>query len=368
MANDRFEPKLGRIRDQKGRTTFTTRAKVFRQAGKAGVRAVRLRGHVLPSSLKRGMGTGALAAAGLIAPGSRRVIVKARYTRQRAGDLGAARAHLRYIQRDGVTREGMPGHVYDASSDDTDVDAFLGRSERDPHQFRFIVSAEDSPRLSDLKPFIRDLMTHMEQDLGTKLDWVAVDHFNTGHPHSHVVIRGKDEHGEDLFIARDYISHGVRARAQALVTLELGPETELERTAKLMNEIGQERFTYIDRTLLGRSKDGIVVVTSADKQHPVQQTMRIGRLKKLEQLGLAEERHAGVWSLDPKLEPKLRQLGERADRFKMMQRALKDAGIERPAPGLAVFEAGRRRTPVIAKVVAVGLVDEITDRHYVQTS
>ena len=365
MANDRFQPKLGRIRDPQSRAALTTRAKVFRQAGKAGVRAVRLRGHVSPSSLKRGMGTGALAAAGLIAPGSRRVIVKARYIRQRAGDLGAAKAHLRYIQRDGVTREGLPGHVYDASSDSADVDAFLERSERDPHQFRFIVSPEDSPRIRDLKPFIRDLMRHMEQDLGTQLDWVAVNHFNTGHPHSHVVIRGKDERGEDLIIARDYIGHGVRARAQALVTLELGPETELERTAKLMNEVGQERFTYLDRTLLGRSKEGIVVVASADQEHPVRQTMRIGRLKKLEQLGLAEERRAGVWSIDPKLESKLRQLGERADTFKMMQRALKDAGIERPTPGLAVFESGRRRTPVIGKVIAVGLVDEITDRQYV---
>ncbi len=353
MANDRFQPKLGRFRDPQGRAALTTRAKVFRQAGKAGIRAVRLRGHVSPSSPKRGMGTGALAAAGLIAPGSRRVIVKARYTRQRAGDLGAAKAHLRYIQRDGVTREGLPGHVYDASSDSADVDAFLERSERDPHQFRFIVSPEDSPRIGDLKPFIRDLMRHMEQDLGTKLDWVAVNHFNTGHPHSHVVIRGKDERGEDLIIARDYIGHGVRARAQALVTLELGPETELERTAKLMNEVGQERFTYLDRTLLGRSKEGIVVVASADQEHPVRQTTRIGRLKKLEQLGLAEERRAGVWSIDPKLESKLRQLGERADTFKMMQRALKDAGIERPAPGCQrrreIASAGRSKNPSLRR-------------------
>ena len=157
----------------------------------------------------------------------------------------------------------------------------------------------------------------------------------------------------------------MRARAQALVTLELGPVTDLERTAKLMNEVEQERFTYIDRTLLARSKDGIVVVTTAGKEHPVRHTMRIGRLKKLEQLGLAEERRAGVWSLDPKVKSKLRQLGERADTFKMMQRALKDAGIERPAPGLALFESGRRHTPVLGKVVAVGLVDEITDRQYV---
>ena len=60
------------------------------------------------------MGAGVRAAAGLIAPGSRRVIVKARYTRIVAGDLGAARAHLKYIVRDGVTREGAPGRLYDA--------------------------------------------------------------------------------------------------------------------------------------------------------------------------------------------------------------------------------------------------------------
>ncbi|MBV9562501.1 MAG: hypothetical protein JOY90_18975 [Bradyrhizobium sp.] len=39
-----------------------------------------------------------------------------------------------------------------------------------------------------MKPFLRDLMRQMEEDLGTKLDWVAADHFNTGHPHSHIVV------------------------------------------------------------------------------------------------------------------------------------------------------------------------------------
>ena len=159
--------------------------------------------------------------------GSRRVIVKARYTRIVAGDLGAARAHMRYIVRDGVTREGAPGRLYDANGDDADGSAFLDRSEKDPHQFRFVVSADEGARLADLKPFIRDLLSQMERDLDTKLDWVAVDHFNTGHPHTHIVIRGRDRNGEDLVMARDYISHGVRARAQALITLELGPETEV---------------------------------------------------------------------------------------------------------------------------------------------
>jgi hypothetical protein len=54
-------------------------------------------------------GNSVRAAAGLIAPGSRRVIVKARYTRIIGGDLGAARAHIKYILRDGVKGFLWPG-------------------------------------------------------------------------------------------------------------------------------------------------------------------------------------------------------------------------------------------------------------------
>src|SRR3546814_2124710 len=76
-------------------------------------------------------------------------------------------------------------------------------------------------------------MTQMEEDLGTKLDWVAVDHFNTGHPHSHVMLRGRDDRGDNLVIAREYISHGIRERAMRLATLDLGPRTDLEIEARL---------------------------------------------------------------------------------------------------------------------------------------
>jgi type IV secretory pathway VirD2 relaxase len=365
MAQDDFKPKLGRMRDA-GRARLTKHTtRVFRQAGKAGLRALRQKGHVSPSALKRGMGTGVRAAAGLIAPGSRRVIVKARYTRIVAGDLGASRAHIKYILRDGVTREGMPGHLYDASHDEVDGADFLARSECDPHQFRFIVSPEDGARLVDLKPFVRDLLSQMERDLETKLDWVAVDHFNTGHPHTHIVIRGRDDQGRDLVMARDYIAHGVRARAQGLITLELGPETDLERTQKLFNETGHERLTRLDRALLARARDGILVVTTDEERDPVQQTLRIGRLKTLQRLGLAQERQQGVWQVDGKLESKLRRLGERADKFRTMQQVLKELGVDRGAAAMALFERGPRKVPLIGKVVGVGMVDEITDRTWV---
>jgi type IV secretory pathway VirD2 relaxase len=365
MAQDDFDPKLGRIKDARRARALRHATLVFRQAGKYGAHALRQRGHISPATPKRGMGAGVRAAAGLIAPGSRRVIVKARYTRIVAGDLGAARAHLKYILRDGVTREGEPGRLYDATREDVDGGAFLDRSESDPHQFRFVVSADEGARLVDLKPFIRDLMAQMERDLDTRLDWMAVDHFNTGHPHTHIVIRGRDDQGKDLVMARDYIAHGVRARAQSLITLELGPESEVERTQKLFNEVGQERLTRLDRSLVARAKDGILVVASEQEQNPVQRILRVGRLKTLERLGLAEERQQGVWALDPRTDAKLRQLSDRADKFKMMQRALKEAGIERSAAAMALFERGPRKAPLIGKVVGVGMVDEITDRIWV---
>jgi hypothetical protein len=139
----------------------------------------------------------------------------------------------------------------------------------------------------------------------------------------------------------------------------------VERVQKLFNEVGQERLTRLDRSLIARAKDGILVISAAEEADLVQKTLRVGRLKTLERLGLAKERQQGVWALDTGAERKLRQLGERADKFKMMQRALKEVGIERSAASMALFERGPRKAALIGKVVGVGLVDEITDRTWV---
>jgi type IV secretory pathway VirD2 relaxase len=362
VVNDAFKPKLGRIGDAgRGKAIrFSTRV-----ATETARHTLRRKGHIDPNAHRRGLATGAVAATGSFAPGTRRVVVRARYVRHVKGDLGPARAHLRYILRDGTTREAEPGRLYDAQGERADADAFLARSEGDPHQFRFIVSIEDSAQIADLRPVIRDMMRQMEQDLGTHLDWVAVDHFNTGHPHTHVAMRGRDERGQDLIIARDYIAHGLRARAQELETVELGPETELERLAKRSNEIGQERLTSLDRTLIRRSAENVLVMSAVPQDDGARRTQLVGRLRKLESLGLAKERRAGVWSLDPELEPKLRRLGERADKIKMMQRALAEVGLERSPGTLALFDRGTRKEALIGKVVGSGLVDEISDRSWV---
>jgi hypothetical protein len=157
----------------------------------------------------------------------RRVVVKARIVRLKIGSR-AALAHLTYLQRDGTTRDGGRGQLYGPDGDQMDGRALMERSQGDRHQFRFIVAPEDGDRLADLRGFTRDVMRQMEQDLCTRLDWVAVDHFNTGHPHSHVVVRGRDDVDKDLIIAQDYITDGLRLRVQERATLELGPETDQE--------------------------------------------------------------------------------------------------------------------------------------------
>ena len=292
--------------------------------------------------------------------GHRRVVVKASIVRLAGKGAGAAAAHLRYLQRDGVTREGDPGALYDRDSDAVDATPFRQSCEGDRHQFRFIVSAEDGDQYDDLKPLTRRLMAQMEIDLGTRLDWVAVDHFNTGHPHTHIVMRGVDEGGRDLVLARDYLTRGIRERAAELVDLDLGPPSPHEVAARLRREVDQERLTSIDRDLLrdaGSGRD--VAITAAD---PMRQSLIAGRLAKLDRMGLAEPLGHGRYRLAAGLEETLKRMGERGDIIRTMQRALADRGEPRPSAEQSIFEPGHGA--LVGKLVARGLADEHDDRHF----
>jgi type IV secretory pathway VirD2 relaxase len=123
----------------------------------------------------------------------------------------ALAAHVRYLRREGVTRNGEKANLLDAHGDSTDERTFVERCRDDRHHFRFIVSPEDATKMLDLKAFTRDLVADMERDLKTKLDWVAAEHWNTDNPHIHLLVRGKADDGQNLIISRDYISYGMRA-------------------------------------------------------------------------------------------------------------------------------------------------------------
>lgn len=389
MSDDqefRFRPRPGRVRSDapklgKAKSFLTQAKKIARQqsnspsrssgsssqrirsqASATGGRASRTSG---APGLKRGRGAAFVRARTLSGgwkysiPGQRRVVVKTRYV-QGAGKNGKSAAHLRYIQRDGTSRDGERGQLYSANEDRADGAAFFERGADDRHQFRFIVSPEDGADLSDLTAYTRDLMVQIETDLGTKLDWVAVNHHNTGHPHVHVIVRGKDELGENLVINGDYLANGLRERASELTTLELGPATEIEQSRKLSAEVDQDRFTRIDRAMTEEADDRFLDLRHepADHRRQFDCTLRLRRLAKLEKMGLATEHAPGVWELNERMEPALRELGERGDIIRSMHKALKADGLERDPMTFQIHDAAPK-VPIIGRVVDKYLTDEL---------
>ncbi|HWU67645.1 MAG TPA: relaxase/mobilization nuclease and DUF3363 domain-containing protein [Stenotrophobium sp.] len=336
--------------------------KVLRQANKAGSKfgkAARKVGQRPGSRLGRGHVAARFAGQGLGA-NARRVTIKIRLVNLAQAGSRSTAAHLRYIEREGVDRQGGPGHAYGPTTDATDTAAFEERGREDRHQFRFIVSPEDAEQLDDLRTYTRHLMARMEADLGTRLDWVAVDHWNTDNPHTHVVLRGKDDSGKDLIISRDYIAQGMRHRAAELATEWLGPRTELEIQRAMQREVDQERWTGLDRTLQREAVGGPVrteMLTEPRLQR--QRQMLIGRLQCLQRMGLATEQQPGTWSIDPNAETTLRAMGERGDIIRTMQRAM--SGRQRE---LVVFQPGEDSRIVVGRVVGKGLADELYDKSY----
>src|SRR6201996_8052353 len=253
--DDDLRVRPGRIRSTRAPKPKSFLAQALRATERAG--GLSRGGARRGGSFGRGRAA-SLAASRLLNNRARSAMVKARVVR-RMRSPGALQSHIGYLRRDGVTRDGSPGQLFDASGEDADGRAFAERCADDRHHFRFIVSPDDASELESLRGFTRELMEQASRDLGTRLEWVAVDHWNTEHPHIHILVRGRADDGSDLVISRDYIGTGLRARAGDLVTRELGPRSELEVRNGLEAEATAERWTRIDRSLAreaGRTEGG----------------------------------------------------------------------------------------------------------------
>ncbi|WEQ53683.1 DUF3363 domain-containing protein [Komagataeibacter oboediens] len=305
----------------------------------------------------------------------RRVTVKARVVRQtgRGARPGSLADHLGYLRRDGVTHDGKKAHLFGPDGQEVDAQDFGARCRDARHHFRFIVSPEDAPEMADLDGFTRDLVQQMEADLGTKLDWAAVSHWNTDNPHVHLIVRGVDQGGADLVIARDYISHGLRSRAEDLVSLELGPRAEHEIEATLRQDVTAERWTRLDAELQRHADDlGIVDLRpDAESVHGLgrntaHRALLTGRAQTLERMGLVIPEGPGRWSLAPGIADTLREMGARGDIIKTMHRAIAGRDHERAiSPDDYVISS--RDQPIAAltgRLLERGLHNELTGDAY----
>jgi type IV secretory pathway VirD2 relaxase len=298
----------------------------------------------------------------------RRVVVKARVVRHQGRAFRSAplSAHVAYLERDGVTRDGEKGRMFGAAEDRADAVAFARRGQGDRHHFRFVVTPEDAAEMTDLKAFTRDLVGQMENDLNTRLDWVGIAHWNTDNPHVHLVVRGVADDGSDLVISRDYISHGLRSRAEDLVSAELGPRPEHEIRAALAREVEAERWTRLDAAIRMSADDVGFIDLRPDNPaegDPQARRLALGRLSRLERMGLATAAGPGQWMIGPEAEPVLRDLGMRGDIIKTMHRAFTGRGQDRDIADY-VIDADTASSPIIGRLVATGLHNELTGEAY----
>ncbi|MEM0986462.1 MAG: DUF3363 domain-containing protein [Pseudomonadota bacterium] len=337
---DDFRPRLGRIGNRGKRSAGSVLSHV---------RAAR----------RSGGGRSAFVRPARYAGGGRRVMVKARIVRIAGKGLGLQRAHLSYLQRDGAGKDQERGEFYDRETEGVEGREFLQRGREDRHHFRFIVSPEDGEQLGDLKPFVRELMGQMEADQGTRLDWIAMDHHDTDHPHAHVIVRGVCDDGRDLVMDRDYISRGIRQRAGAILTRQLGLETTDELGAKLDRLTEAPRVTRMDRLLAQRARETGAVDLGDLKR--LQKHYR-ARLRYLARQGLAKEVGGGRWAINPNLTRVLERIEHQDLAMGRIRLALRDAGIERP---FARDNWDRSSRETLGRVVATGMADEHTGRSYI---
>ena len=292
---------------------------------------------------------------------ARRCVVKARYVPMGPGRAKAARAHLAYIERDGVERDGSQGRMFDAKGD-VQREQFGAPIEGEKRQFRFIIAPEDGAEL-DLRDYTCRLVDRMEKDLGRELRWAAVCHYDTDNPHVHLVVRGVDTRGQEVRIDRTYLSHSMRLRAQELATNELGPRNEMDMRRQLDREVSQERLTTIDRRLAALASPDrtirIVDIAAAANSEKLSRSHAIARLDILEGLRLAERVSPGAWKLEEGWQETLQRLGERGDIIKRMHLAMPQQSLT-----YRIFDTDSG-APVEGVVRHKGQHDELTGARFI---
>ncbi|WP_461274648.1 DUF3363 domain-containing protein [Acidithiobacillus sp.] len=302
---------------------------------------------------------------------SRRCMVKVNYVANKKAGQWAA--HGRYLEREGAQKEGEVGKGFNANGDEVSLSSEMHKWQMDGDQrlFKIVVSPEDGDRLQ-MKAYTREFMARLGQHMGkgaapgTGLEWAAIDHYNTGHPHTHVVLRGKD----NLQIAPDLIRNGMRKIAEEIATERLGYKSELEIQKSKEKEIDARQFTGIDRDIQDRQVKGMepdLTYVTEDRLTPeakhtdfVAQRLRIRRLETLEKLGVAEKVGAMTWALDTGWDKALKDLQVLQRRTAMVAQGRALMTDPRCPPVVTKIQPGDH---LVGRVLGTGS-DEQYDRSY----
>jgi hypothetical protein len=181
--------------------------------------------------------------------------------------------------------------------------------------FKLIVSPEFGERV-DLEKLVREMMKGMEADVGRHLEWVAVVHSNTQHPHAHVALRGL-VNGDELRLHRDYVKHGIRRRAEDECTAQLGFRSHQDALEAEEREVGQVRFTSLDRQIARSRPAAGQEFFRLDLSARSRPQLR-NRLFVLQKLGLARRADEDAWDVKADFDAVLRGMQKLSDRQRMI--------------------------------------------------
>jgi type IV secretory pathway VirD2 relaxase len=305
MAADEREFRIRPRRPRAGRDE----ARVWTVALKRIIRIARMtsrRGHGDSPATRR---------ATVLRPFSQRCAVRVTYSRSTT--KGQWRAHGRYLMREsaaGTASRQRAGFGPDGRIEDLAAHLDRWQAAGDTRLFKLILSPEFGERVN-LERLTQDLMSRMERDLDTRLEWAAVVHHNTEHPHVHIALRGIREDGTELRLERGYIQHGLRAHVEDLCTAQLGYRTELDAAEAQRREVTQQRFTSLDRVILrnaaGEDDPEYVCVEPASSAIEA-------RLRFLSTMGLSDPSSNNRWRVRRDLETILRAMQRAGDRQKAL--------------------------------------------------
>jgi type IV secretory pathway VirD2 relaxase len=278
------------------------------------------------SSVRKRRVAGSGARGGRTRPYFQRCAVRVLYSKNTS--RGQWRAHGRYLVRESVAFDGgSRGIGFDEKGEAADIPQRLESWQRanDERIWKIIISPEFCDR-ADLKKLTRDLLLAMAKDLATPLEWAAVAHYNTEHPHVHVAVRGVRADGSPLRMSRDYIREGIRENVRGLCTRQLGYRSELDAMDSRRSEVQHHRYTSLDAAIKRdgiSTEDGRFLTVPVDptqgsnytqllKQHMTQ------RLLVLRTMGLAEHTGPNLWRVRTDFEEILRAMQRSADRQKTL--------------------------------------------------
>src|SRR6266567_4332899 len=260
------------------------------------------------------------------APSSQRCAVRVAYSRNK--NAGRWKAHGYYLARERATEKSEKNAAgFSRSEKSVDIARRLDTWQRagDERFFKIIVSPEFGDRI-DLENHTRQLMARMERDLKTELEWVAVIHYNTEHPHAHIALRGIDHRGKPLRLPREYVKSGIRSRAEDLITKELGHRTIDDAIEAQRREVDQLRFTSLDRMIQRQNPaQADYFIVRCDPAQPgggsfsgIQQQHLAARLSKLERMELSEHLGESLWRVRGDFAEVLRMIERTKDRQRVI--------------------------------------------------